>query len=347
MQTYPLFVGIDVSKLTLSVCIGTSPSDYKVYETTNDATGMAFILKLISAYKLEAHQIVICMEHTGSCTSLLKHTFAADYLLWIVHPHIMGRYQYRLKDHKTDNTDAIKIMNYAFSHQHLAAQNKHQVENDNVQSIKQLQTLRKQMIKKRTASINQLKNIQIEVNPEPLLAQIYQEEIDYYNKKVKEVEARIAEINKSDEAIKANKKLLKSIPGIGDVVAQNLIVITDNFNQFSFSWRKLAAFIGTAPYQYSSGTSIRRRPKVSKKADLGVKANMHQGIISVATRKGQFFYQYYQQMIDSGKHHNWIINAIANMLLKISCAIIKKKEPFDPELFLKNKKSWQNNLEMS
>ena len=80
MKRYQLFVGIDVSKLTLSVCIGLSPLDYKVYETTNDAKGMKAIIAWILSYQVELNQILLCFEHTGTCTSLLKYTFASDYL---------------------------------------------------------------------------------------------------------------------------------------------------------------------------------------------------------------------------------------------------------------------------
>lgn len=78
-----------------------------------------------------------------------------------------------------------------------------------------------------------------------------------------------------------------------------------------------------------------------------MKGELSQAAVSVATRKGQFFYDYYQAKIEKGKAHNWIINAIINMLLKIVCSLIKKNQLFDKETFLKNKKSWQFSLEMS
>jgi hypothetical protein len=50
---------------------------------------------------------------------------------------------------------------------------------------------------------------------------------------------------------------------------------------------------------------------------------MHQGAISVI-RQGQLFNNYYQRMIEKGKHHLWIINSIINMIAKCVFNLIKK-----------------------
>ncbi len=49
-------------------------------------------------------------------------------------------------------------------------------------------------------------------------------------------------------------------------------------------------------------------------------------------------------MLDRGKHHLWILNTIMNMIAKSIFVLANKMTPFNNEIFVKNKKSWQNNL---
>ncbi|WP_372950774.1 transposase [Mariniphaga sp.] len=108
-------------------------------------------------------------------------------------------------------------------------------------------------------------------------------------------------------------------------------------------YKAFACYVGIAPFERTSGTSIRYRPRTSKKANQELKAEMHQGALSVI-RKGQLFHSYYKTMLDRGKHHLWILNTIMNMIAKSIFVLANKMTPFNNEIFVKNKKSWQNNL---
>ena len=73
-----------------------------------------------------------------------------------------------------------------------------------------------------------------------------------------------------DDQLQHSLKLLCSIPGIGLVTAVALILVTNNFTAFNDS-RKFASYCGVAPFEHTSGTSIRaaaarveRRPAISR-----------------------------------------------------------------------------------
>ena len=134
------------------------------------------------------------------------------------------------------------------------------------------------------------------------------------------------------------------MPGIGPVTAQHILFVTDGFSAFP-NWKTLAAFIGTAPFPHGSGTSKKVKYRTSKQAYKALKADLHQGAISVC-RKGQLFHAYYQQMLALNKPHLYILNTIKNMLLKVIFQLVRSQTVFDQNTFLNNKKSW-NNLVMS
>jgi len=141
-------------------------------------------------------------------------------------------------------------------------------------------------------------------------------------------------------------QVLISIPCIGPVTAWHLLFITDCFEKFD-NWRALACFIGSAPFPKRSGTSVKFKDRVSKKAYRPLKADLNQGIVSVCTRPGQPFYIYYQAMIKQNKPHLYILNMIKNVLLKLIFRLIQSNTFFDKEIFFKNKISWQNYLVVS
>ena len=160
------------------------------------------------------------------------------------------------------------------------------------------------------------------------------------------LEKAIAKAISSDKKIKRMYVILISIPCIGPVTAWHFLFITDCFEKFH-NWRTLASFIGTAPFPKKSGTSVKHKDRVSKKAYIPLKVDLNQGIVSVCTRPGQLFYSYYQSMIKQNKHHLYILNMIKNVLLKLAFKLIQSDTLFDEEIFTKNKVSWQKHLVMS
>ena len=140
-------------------------------------------------------------------------------------------------------------------------------------------------------------------------------------------------------------QLLKSIPGIGPVSAERFLFVTECFTKFK-TWKQLACYIGSAPFEHQSGTSVKKKPRTSKKRHKSFKADLFEGMTSTATRKGQFYYAYYTRMIESNYEHPQVINNIINMVLKVTYSLIKNDTPFDKKIFLSQKKSWLN-LQMS
>ncbi|MEQ9440970.1 MAG: IS110 family transposase [Cyclobacteriaceae bacterium] len=70
--------------------------------------------------------------------------------------------------------------------------------------------------------------------------------------------------------------MLCSIPGIGFVTAVALILATNNFTAFVDS-RKFASYCGVAPFEHTSGSSIRGKTKTSHLANKQIKALLSNG----------------------------------------------------------------------
>ena len=91
--------------------------------------------------------------------------------------------------------------------------------------------------------------------------------------------------------------------------------------------RKFACYSGIAPFEYSSGTSIRGKTKVSSLANRKVKVYLTSAAVTSVRWDGQLK-KYYQRKINEGKHKASVLNAVKAKIVARCFAVIKRQEPF-------------------
>lgn len=342
-RKFKLIFGIDISKLTLDVTYLLEGS-CRYFQITNDAKGISQLVKTIKELGIEEQQVLVCCENTGSYMEKLALVMKGlDATFWVVHPIIMKGYRLDLQRTKNDKVDSMKIVEFALAHQHKATSFHHP--NQKTKELKELYLLRRQLVGIRQQTLNFIASEQDKAIPGILNTVIHDQLKHFITDLIKDVEKSIQLLIKSDKTVSGYYAILLSIPGVGPVIAQHILAVTDGFKKIA-DYKSFACYVGIAPFARSSGTSVRYRPRTSKKANQELKAEMHQGALSVI-KQGQIFHHYYKTMIDKGKHHLWIMNSIMNMIAKCIFSLVAKMTPFNKEIFANNKKSWQNNLVMS
>ena len=129
-----------------------------------------------------------------------------------------------------------------------------------------------------------------------------------------------------DKSLKQNFHLLQSIKGVGKIIALTTIIKTHNFTRFANA-RKFACFCGTAPFEHSSGTSIRKKSRVSHLADKQMKSLLDLSAKS-AIQYDKELREYYLKRTEAGKSKMSTINVVRNKILYRMFAIIKRQTPF-------------------
>lgn len=125
-----------------------------------------------------------------------------------------------------------------------------------------------------------------------------------------------------------NYQLLTSIKGIGPINAIVLLCVTDNFHRFSDP-RKFACYCGVAPFEHSSGTSIRGKTRTSPLANREVKVYLTKAAITAISWDPQIK-AYYIRKTGEGKHKASVINVVREKIIVRCFAVIKRKTPFVP-----------------
>ncbi len=166
------------------------------------------------------------------------------------------------------------------------------------------------------------------------LAAVLDEEIAF-------TEGQMRQVIDGDESLSKNFGIVTSVKGVGLVTAVEMIIKTDNFTTIRTA-RQYAAYAGTAPYARSSGRTD-RGAHVSRIGNRRSKTLLY--ICAESARRndrGMKLYYERRTLVDK-KPRQYVLNAIANKLLRIIFALIGKGETFDEGFVRKDPREGKHN----
>ncbi|KAA6305475.1 hypothetical protein EZS27_042872, partial [termite gut metagenome] len=109
-----------------------------------------------------------------------------------------------------------------------------------------------------------------------------------------------------------------------------VIVETNAFRDFTDA-RKFCCHAGLAPFSYTSGSSIHSRNRVSHRADKSIKALLHMGALTAATRMEGELHEYYMKKVAEGKNKMSVLNAVRAKLVHRMFAVIRNNKFYEKE----------------
>ena len=130
---------------------------------------------------------------------------------------------------------------------------------------------------------------------------------------ISQVEDKMDQVIASDVELNRLFRIVTSVEGIGKVTATEMIITTNEFKDISEP-SKFACYSGVAPFEHSSGTSLRSRPRVSHKANKTMKSLLHMAAL-VAICYNADLKAYYQRKVEERKNKMSVINAVRNKLI--------------------------------
>ena len=110
------------------------------------------------------------------------------------------------------------------------------------------------------------------------------------------------------------------------VNATMMILCTNNFEGITNA-RSFACYCGVAPFEYSSGTSIRGKTKVSHLANKKMKTDLTNAARSAVVHDPEMRI-YYKRKRAEGKAYGTVMNAVKFKIITRAFAVIKRGTPF-------------------
>ncbi|MFA6245560.1 MAG: transposase [Mucilaginibacter sp.] len=320
------FVGVDVSKLTIDAHVRGSNAS-KTF--ANNPKGFTALLiwskKLIP--DVDQNAILICFEHTGMYSiKLAIHLQELNIPFAMISPLEIKK-SLDMHRGKSDFIDAKRKANYAWLHRDDIKPSV--LPTKSILKLQTLLTLRDRLVRDRggfeATCKEQRLSLGIANNAE--MFEVYQSMIGHLNTQIKSLDAQILSVIDSDVSLKKTYDLLTSMKGIGPVIAANMITSTHNFTRFA-SWRKFACYIGTAPFEHMSGTSVRGKTQVSHLANKQLKKLLHLAAISAIIHNKELR-AYYLRRVGQGKSKMSTINVLRNKILARMFALINRQSGYE------------------
>ena len=322
------FVGIDVASLSFTAAVGKTPWQLVIRpaEFANDFDSFPKFLHWLQQHNLQPDNAVLCMEATGVYSEALAYFVHANGYRIAVEPPLKVKRAFDTSGHKSDAVDSRQIAEYACRYfDELAFW---QPKADILEQIKVLLTTREQFSAQLTAHRNALKTLQRKVVVTPLAEQLHQDNITQLKNHIKSIEEEIRRLIDQDPTYRQMVSLLMSIPGVGLLLAAQMLVIVENSPEPA-SAKSLAAYIGICPYEHLSGTSVFKRSSSRHYGPATVRKLLYLASMSVRTHQAPFR-EYFLRKVAEGKSKQLVLNNIANKLLKIMCAVLRTQTPYIP-----------------
>ena len=324
MEKYSFFVGIDISKEHLDFCIRNSSARLDFNRVPNDAKGIKQAVKWMRSFEgFTIKGCLVCLEHTGIYgLTALERLHGMGFAVWLEVAACIKNGSGSLMRGKTDKVDAGRIADYA--HRFRADVKLWAPPRKELTLLADLMASRARLlgvISRLGVPVNEIKTFKAKGHYEQIKA-ASKKTIEAARKEAKAIEKRILEIISGDPSLARLYKVVTSVQGVGFVTATSLIIATDEFKSINDP-RKLACNAGCAPFEHSSGTSVRGRNKVSHKANKQLKSLLHMCATSALKAEGEFKV-YFERKIAEGKNKFVVINAIRNKIIHRVCACVRE-----------------------
>jgi len=316
------FVGIDISKIKFDSAIivdGKKEETLSGCYEQDKANYDSFLQWVKQQTKSNLQDVLFCMEHTGIYNLALVEYLCSHNLHVCVETAMQIKLSMGMQRGKSDKIDAKRIAWYAYKNQdELTAW---QQPREKVRMLKMLLTQRSALVLAKTSlqrNINEIEDVGLKTFAKQLKR--YNSGVKGIEKDIAKIEADIKELVQQDEQMSKLCKQITSIPGMGFVTATHLIAYTNEFKTMR-DGKQLACYCGVAPFEHTSGSSVRGKTRVSHQANKTLKSLLHMcALVSIKT-EGEFK-QYYERKKAEGKNSMAVINAIRNkMLLRVAALI--------------------------
>jgi transposase len=315
-------LGIDISKLKFDVALLRDNGKFKHRVFPNTPAGFLQLSAWLEKQKVE--RLHACLEATGTYgQALATNLHDAGHVVSVINPAAIKAYgQSRLSRTKTDKADATLIAQFC-SERRPPQWQPLPVE------IRELQA----MVRRLDAllEMRQMEANRLEVTAAAgAVTESLVGHLAFLDDEIARTEELIRSHIGTHPGLREQRELLVSIPGIGDTTAAKLLGEIVDVKLYE-SARQLAAFAGLVPRLHESGSSVRRKARLSKSGAPRLRKALYFPAI-VAMRHNPLVRVMSERLKKRGKCPMQIIGAAMRKLVHLAYGVLKSGKPFDPEL---------------
>ena len=309
-------LGIDVAKAKLDVALLLPDGKFRSEVIPNTPEGFEKLAVWLE--RNGAAQVHACMEATGIYWEAAA-AFLAEkgHAVSVVNPAQISAFgSAALSRTKTDKKDARLIARFCAERRPPLWE----PPPPETSELRALVTRRDALERMRTQEKNRLHVARAEVR------QSVERHVAYLEREIKDIDAEIQQKTDGDTHLKKQRELLGSIPGLG---VKTIPVLLSFFSGKRFgSSRQAAAYAGLDPRQHESGSSVRRKPRISKMGHAFLRKTLYMPAM-VAVSRTSWGKAFKARLAANGKPPMVIICAMMRKLVHVAVGVLKSGKMFD------------------
>ena len=312
-------LGIDLANLSFDAPLLTTSGEQHSQSFPNTPEGFTQLQAWLAEYGVT--HLHACMEATNIYyEALATWLYAQGHTVSVVNPaRIKGYAQATMQRTKTDKLDSGVIASFCKTHRPSSWQPL----SDEHHRLRALVRHREDLLQTQLQQQNRLRD-----TTDTLVRASLQAVVDIIVSQLEAVERAIKEHLAAHSELRTNLQLLTSIVGIGMITAAKLLAEFGDIESYE-SAKAAAADAGLTPSTFESGTSVRRRPRLSKLGKVGIRAALSWPAIT-AMRRCPGCKAYAERLAARGKAKKVVIGAVMRKLVHIIYGVLKHRTPYDP-----------------
>lgn len=327
-----LWLGVDMAQRDFEGGLWVNAHGRKLGSFSNRASGFDKLAARLERIKQEsgAEGIHLVVEPTGGYElRLVAFAFEQGWRVSLPNPARVrewaGGVGYRSK---TDSQDALMLAQFG-------AQTNPQPEQPLSPEVAQLDTLlrRRQDLQQ---LLQQEKNRQHALGQQPEVAEAVPTSVEaliaYLEEALAQIERAIQQHLKEHPTLKDEARRLQTVPGIGDKTVLPILVLLYRWHARTAgtgSAKGITAFVGLDVRDFRSGSSVYKRPRISKMGDPTIRQFLFMGAFG-GVRGNNHLRSFYQRLVGRGKAKRLALVAAARKLLVWAWMVFSTKSDFDP-----------------
>lgn len=323
-------LGVDVAQKELVVTLGRMFDDltidlysYKVFK--NNRSGIISLLRWVKLLTIKDVRVQFVMEATG-----VYHQGFAYYLdekgydLSIVLPNKISNF-FRTLDVKTvtDKTASQAIARFGLERKLDLWKRPNKI----YKELQQLTRERHQIVEERVIVKNQLHAEKAEAEPNKRSLKRINARIRFLNSQEKEIKNDINIIVSDNPTLKQEIENICTIPGVGKLTAVIVLAETNGFELIR-NKRQLTSYAGLDVKEKLSGTSVKGKPRISKRGNRNLRSAMHLPSLS-AVKHNETYKKLYARLVSKSGIKMKGLVAVQRKLLELIYVIYKNKTVFE------------------
>lgn len=322
------YIGIDISKASLQVHLGMFNEDIEV---ENNLKGLKQLHAKVKKRYGKSVEVVWIYESTGSYSALVKR-FCAEHaiLCYIIKPSQSAAFAKTIKNrNKSDIVDArmlYQIHKIAPSEEiaipHYDAK---------LETIQNYLRYYKTVMKERVVKTNQLEAA-LHREDELFIIRKLRSKIKALKAEEKEIITTMLELIKENKTYEEHFSAITSLKGIGNISG---LVLFDLFMHYGdASSKEIVALCGLDPIEVSSGSSLKRKSRISKQGSRLVRSTLFMPTL-IAINHNPHMQIIYNRLKEKGKQSTVAQIAVMRKMVVIAFSLFKNREIYDTNRFLK------------